>query len=169
MWSEGSPAPVYGIWKLAPHIDFAARAFVRLHRALLELNAAEPIECLAFEEAIPPHQLHGHTNVQTVMGAAGLAAHCMSFAEAVGCRWTTISIAAWRRHWIGSMPRGTKSADLKHLAMQRARELGFNPEKHDAAEAIGQLDYQLSVEGIVPPWRIANVLQEQLRPLRSVA
>ena len=92
----------------------------------------------------------------------------MSFGEACGIRWRPVNIAAWRRHFIGSMPRATKSIDLKHLAMQRCRELGFNPAKHDAAEAIGQLDYQLSIEGIVPPWRQANVLQEQLMPLRAV-
>jgi hypothetical protein len=54
------------------------------------------------------------------------------------------------------MPRGTKSADYKHLAMSRCRELGFDVIKHDAAEACGLLDYELSVEGIIPPWRPAQ-------------
>jgi hypothetical protein len=58
----------------------------------------------------------------------------MSFAEAIGCRWRSVPIAAWRRHWIGKMPRGTKSPDLKRMAMLRCRELGFEVIKHDEAE-----------------------------------
>src|SRR5881628_3673596 len=112
-WSKGQETPAHGTWELAHSIDYAARAFVRLHRNLLDLHRLEPIETLVFEEAIPAHQLHGNSNADTIFGAAGLAAHAMSFAEAIGCRWRSVPIAAWRRHWIGKMPRGTKSPDLK--------------------------------------------------------
>lgn len=167
MWREGQALPAHGIWNLAPHIDYAAKAFVRLHRSLAELHAIEPIDVLVFEEPPPTHTLRGHTNAATEAAKYGLVAHAMSFGEALGIRYQPVSIAAWRRHFLGSMPRGTKSLDLKALAMSRCRELGFDPIKHDAAEALGQLDYQLSIEGIVPPWRQANVLQEQLRPMRG--
>jgi hypothetical protein len=106
--------------------------------------------------------LHGQTNAQTVAAAAGLAAHAMSFGEAIGCRYRAVSIVAWRKHFLGSMPRGTKTPDLKHMAMVRCRELGFEPAKHDEAEALGLLDHQLSLAGIVPPWRQAHVLQDQM-------
>lgn len=164
MWSKGQALPACGTWELAPHIDYVARAFCRLHKHLLDLNKLEAIEELVFEEAIPAHMLHGRTNAATVEAAAGLAAHAMSFGEAIGIRWRSVPIAAWRRHFIGSMPRGTKSPDLKAMAMKRCRELGFDAIKHDAAEACGLLDYQLSVAGILPPWRADNVLQRQLRP-----
>lgn len=164
MWSPGQERPAHGTWELAPHIDYAGRAFVRLHKSLLDLHRLEAIDCLVFEEAIPPHQLHGNSNADTIAAAAGLAAHAMSFAEAIGCRWRSVPIVAWRRHWIGKMPRGIKSPDLKHFAMRRCRELGFEIQKHDEADAIGLLDYQLTVDGITPPWRDQFLLAEEFVP-----
>lgn len=163
MWEPGQQKPAYGTWELAPHVDYAARAFVRLHKHLLDLHRLQPIDDLVFEEAIPGHMLHGKTNAKSLAAAAGLAAHAMSFCEAIGARWRPVSIAAWRRHYLGSMPRGTKTVDLKALAMTRCRELGFDPARHDAAEAIGLLDYQLSLNGIIAPWR-AGILQRELTP-----
>jgi hypothetical protein len=137
---------------------------VRLHKNLLELNRLDPIEGLVFEEPVPTHMLKAATNAATEAAKFGLVAHAMSFSEALGIRWRGISISAWRRHFIGSQPRGTKRADLKAMSMKRARDLGFEPLKHDAAEACGILDYHLSMEGITPPWRAANVLERQLTP-----
>lgn len=164
IWSEGQEKPAAGTWSLAPSIEWAGRAFVRLHKNLLDLHRVSPIDDLVFEEAIPPFMLQGHTNAATVAAAAGLAAHAMSFAEAIGAKWRPVGIAAWRRHFIGKMPRGTKTPDLKHMAMKRCRELGFDPDKHDAAEALGLLDYQLHGAGITPPWRSQNILQHELLP-----
>jgi len=48
--------------------------------------------------------------------------------------------------------------------MRRCKELGFEVQKHDAAEACGILDYQLSVAGILPPWRQEHILQTELTP-----
>jgi hypothetical protein len=167
MWSAGQPLPTYGTWELAGDLDHLARAYVRLHRNLFELHRLDAIESLVFEEAIPGHMLRGQTSAITLQAAAGLAAHAMSFCEALGIRWRPVSIAAWRRHYIGSVPRGTKTPDFKHLSMTRCRELGFNPAKHDAAEACGLLDYQLSTEGVLPPWR--NALQTELLPAEGQA
>lgn len=161
MWGRGQSLPAHGTWALGS-IEHVGRAFVRLHKNLLDLHTLDPIECVVFEEAIPAHQLHGNSNAQTIFGAAGLAAHAMSFCEAVGSRYRAVNIAAWRKHFIGSMKRGTKTADLKYMAMQRCRELGFDPAKHDAAEALGILDYELSCEGILPPWRQENILQREM-------
>lgn len=165
-WSPGQERPACGTWELAPHVDYAARAFVRLHKNLLDLNRLEPIEHLAFEEAIPAHMLHGQTNVDTLFAQAGLAAHAMSFCEALGIPWRAVNITAWRRHWIGKMPRGTKTPDLKAMAMKRCRELGFEAIKHDAAEACGILDHELHCSGVTPPWRDALIFAEQLQPRR---
>ena len=164
LWSRGMAWPQSGTWELAPHVDHAGRAFVRLHQHLLALHRGNSIGELVFEEAVPAHQLHGNTNAVTLAAAAGLAAHAMSFAEAIGCRWRSVSIRAWRKHFIGSVPRGTKTPDLKHMTMSRCRELGFEPVKHDEGEAIGLLDYQLGVAGIVPPWRQTHVLQREMTP-----
>lgn len=62
------------------------------------------------------------------------------------------------------MPRGTKTPDLKAMAMRRCRELGFRVNKHDEAEAIGLLDYQLSLDGANRPWADALTFSEQFAP-----
>ena len=64
--------------------------------------------------------------------------------------------------WAFEAWRGTKSVDLKAMAMSRCRDLGFDVNRHDAAEACGLLDYQLSVAGIIAPWR-EGVLERELR------
>lgn len=163
LWSHGQALPVSGTWELASSIDWAARAFVRLHRNLSDIHRVTPLDEIVFEEPPPTHRMAGQTNAKTEAAKYGLVAHAMSFAEACGIRYRPVSIAGWRRHFLGSMPRGTKTPDLKHMAMTRCRDLGFDVQKHDAAEACGLLDYQLSVAGIIAPWR-AGVLERELSP-----
>lgn len=164
LWSNGQAKPACGTWALAPSIDWAARAYVRLHRNLMDLHQLTALDDIVFEEPLPVLALKGFTNASTLAAAAGLAAHVASFAEAVGARHRPVNLSSWRRHFIGKMPRGTKTPDLKAMAMRRCRELGFDAIKHDAAEACGLLDYQLSVNGIIPPWRADNILQREMMP-----
>lgn len=163
LWSTGEDRPAFGTWELAPDVSWRGRAYVRLHRHLLDLHRLSPIDHIAFEEPLPHAAVKGNTTIDTLAAMAGLAAHAESFAEAVGATHRSVNMATWRRHFIGKMPRGTKTLDLKALAMTRCRELGFDPARHDAAEAIGLLDYQLSLNGIVAPWR-AGILQRELMP-----
>lgn len=163
LWTEGQALPAAGTWALAPGIEWASRAYVRLHRNLMDLHTVSPIDEITFEEAILAVQLRGFTNAKTLAAAAGLAAHVESFAEAFGIRHRAVNLATWRRHFIGKMPRGTKTPDLKAMAMRRCRDLGFDVQKHDAAEACGLLDYNLSVNGILPPWRV-NFLEREMMP-----
>jgi hypothetical protein len=163
LWNGGDK-PNCGTWELAGGITHAARAYVRLHRHLRDINDATPLDLIAYEDPLPPHSVHGQTSIDVLKASAGLAAHVQSFAEAMGIRHCGVHQATWRRHFLGAMPRGTKTPDLKHMAMQRCRELGFDPVKHDAAEACGLIDYQLSVEGIIAPWRETHLLQRQMTP-----
>lgn len=164
LYSDGQDRPAFGTWELAPHIDWRARAYVRLHRNLLDLHRVTPITSIVYEEPLSAGAVHGHTNVTTLEAMAGLAAHASSFAEAVGATHRAVNMSSWRRHFLGRMPRGTKTVDLKAMAMARCRELGFDPAKHDAAEAIGLLDYQLSISGVIPPWRADNILTREMMP-----
>jgi hypothetical protein len=162
-WKEGQARPVCGTWELAGGIKYAAKAYVRLHRHLRDVNDLLPIDEIVFEDPLPPHSVHGHTSIDVIKASAGLAAHVLSFAEAMGIRCQAVHQATWRRHFVGVIPRGTKTPDLKHMAMTRCRELGFDVQKHDAAEACGLLDYQISVAGIIAPWR-QGVLERRLLP-----
>lgn len=155
--------PVSGTWELASGVAHAPRAFVRLHRHLRDINDATPLHAIFYEDTVPPHMLRGHSDAATIKALAGLAGHVESFCAAMGIRCQSVGLSTWRKHYVGSIPRGTKSADWKHLAMTRCRELGFAPLKHDEAEALGLLDYALSVEGIVAPWR-QDILERQFQP-----
>lgn len=164
MWSSGESRPAFGTWALAPDQSWRGRAYVRLHRNLMDLHRVAALDDIVFEEPLSAGAVHGQTSITTLAAMAGLAAHVESFAEAIGARHRAVNLSTWRKHFIGKMPRGTKSVDLKALSMTRCRELGFDPAKHDEAEAIGLLDYQLSVNGIVPPWRADHLLQRELTP-----
>jgi hypothetical protein len=155
--------PASGTWELAGGVAFAPRAYVRLHRHLKDINDATPIHFVAYEDTVPPHMLRGHSDATTIKALAGLAAHVESFCAAMGIRCQAVGLSTWRKHFVGTIPRGTKSADWKHLAMTRCRDLGFSPLKHDEAEALGLLDYALSVEGVIAPWR-ESILERELVP-----
>jgi hypothetical protein len=163
-WSSDDAALTHGRWALADSMKWRGRGYVRLHKALLEIHGATPIDHLIFEEPLTPASVSGHTNIDTLQTLAGLAAHAESFAAAVKAVPRPVNVATWRRHFIGPMPRGTKSLDLKAMTIKRCRELGFSPVSNDEADAIGLLDFALHQDGITPPWRFDNVLTRQMLP-----
>lgn len=102
--------------------------------------------------------------------AIGLAMHAESWAEAAGCRIIRdVHQATWRKEFLGSMPRPPKgknvSSQLKDLAVERCKQLGFTVERHDQAEAIGILTYAFMALDVRPPW----LADEVLRPPLGVA
>lgn len=144
-------------------MEFKARGYVRLHKQMMELHQQHSLNFIDYEEPLDQRALSGKSNIETLRTLSGLAAHVESFAAAIGARCSAVNISSWRRHFIGSMPRGTKTPDLKWLANKRCRELGFDPAVNDESDAIGILDWRLSVDGIIPLWR-QSPLQRQLTP-----
>jgi hypothetical protein len=165
LWSSDVERPVIGHRKLADAVKWRAGGFVRLHKLLSELSfEADGIDHIAFEEPLTQAGLKGNTSIETVETQVGLAAHVMSYAAATKATHTAVNISSWRRHFIGAIPRGTKTPDLKAMAMKRARELGMEIACNDESDAFGLLDYFLSVNDIMPPWRNAFCLERQMRP-----
>jgi hypothetical protein len=164
LWSIGSELPVIGHWKLADSMAWRGRGYARLHRNLVDLHNISSIDHVVYEETLSQNSIKGGTTVETIQTLGGLAAHVESFAAAVGATCRSVNMSSWRRHFIGSMPRGTKKPDLKAMAMARSRELGLDPFCHDEAEAFGILDHHLSISGVIAPWRAANVLTRDLTP-----
>lgn len=163
LWTSGMAAPAFGHVQLADSMKWRARGYVRLHKHLMELHREHDITSIDFEEPLTQASLRGSTNIETLQTLMGLAAHAESFAAAIGAKCSAVNISSWRRHFIGPMPRGTKTPDFKWLANKRCRELGFDPAVNDESDAIGILDYRLSIEGIIAPWR-ERVLQSELAP-----
>jgi hypothetical protein len=130
---------------------------------LNELHSLGKIDAVFYEEPLNLGLGSGMTNKETVNTLVGLAMHCESWGEAAGCRVVrAVNQSSWRKHFIGSMKRGTKSKDLKDYAMERCQQYGFRPERHDQAEAIGVLDYACSALGVVPYYRANEVLRPPL-------
>lgn len=163
VWMRDWPRPRYGHWVLGSEYTPDGRTFGKLHRRLKELRALVRFDTIYFEEPIGAAQLTGHTNIATLRVLAGLAAHAESYAAATRCRLCQrVNVSSWRKHFVGRMPRGTKSKDWKYYAKERCRLYGFAPQKDDEADALGILDYACELQGIVPPWRENEVLRPAL-------
>lgn len=162
VWGIGDARAASGHWQLGSELTSNGMVFARLHERLTDLNRLGAIDAVFYEDAIDARALSGHTNIQTLKLASGLGAHAESWGEAMGCRVIRgVNQVTWRKHFIGSMRRGTKSVDLKEFAMRRAREYGFKPQKHDEAEAIGILSYACDALGLTPPWRLQTPIVQQ--------
>lgn len=159
MFCPGDATAASGIWTLGSEYTSPGRTYAKLHEELMALHRLGRIEALFYEEPIDPRFMSGQTNKDTIAVLMGLAAHAESFGEAVGCRVIrAVNQVTWRRHFIGpvSRPKDARGkpikVDLKELAMQRARALGFRPQRHDQAEAIGIMDFACDSLGIAMPW-----------------
>ncbi len=169
-WALWSPSDTLasGTWSLGSELTSRGTVFARVHENMMSLHNLGGIEAVFYEDLI--NIIPGSpvpTNKESIMLAAGVATHIESFADAMGIRiLRPVHQATWRRHFLGKMPRATKSSQLKDYAMERCRQLGFQPLKHDQAEAIGLLDYACEALDIMPPWRANEVLRP---PLGSAA
>jgi hypothetical protein len=163
VWAEGSDAPRYGHWVLGSEFTSNGGTFCKLHQNLADLHALTKFEHIAFEDPIHPAQLHGGTNIDTLRVLSGLAAHAESFGEAYRMRSVSrINVSTWRKDFIGRQSRKLRSKDLKDLTEERCRQFGWKPRRNDEADALGILDYSISVRGICPPWRADQVLRPML-------
>lgn len=94
-----------------------------------------------------------------LIGAIGLIAIIELFAESRGIPLSSYAVQQWRgtfftkaeRKAIAAKPQ--KVRDWKRPAIERARQLGFDPTTHDQAEAFAILDHHLLASKITPEWR----------------
>lgn len=151
LWSEGQERPACGTWELGSELTSLGKVFLRLHQRMNEIHSVSPLAGVWFEK---PLGGEAQTSDIQLAIAHGLAGHVLSFCEAMRiAKVQAAHMAQWRRHWLGPLPRKSRSADLKHMAFERCRMLGISPGKHDAAEAVGILSYGLDLAGIEVPWR----------------
>lgn len=162
-WGPADSVAASGFWELGSEFTSNGRVFAKLHQHMTELHRLGAIDAVFYEEPLDPRVLSGHTNIDTLRVLSGLASHAQSWGEAMGCRIIrSVNMASWRRHFLGKMPRATKTAQLKDLAIERCQQLGFRPAKHDQAEAIGILDYACEELQVMPYWRRDEILRPAL-------
>jgi hypothetical protein len=163
VWGPGDARAHSGTWELGSSLTSRGRVFARLHQNMSDLHRLSPIDAIFFEETIHPAKLQGHTNIDTLRVLAGLAAHAESWGEAMGCRAIyAVNQSTWRRFFLGKLPVGMRSNDLKDMAMRRCRMLGFHPTKHDQAEAIGIMSFGCEQLGLSPPWNTQTGMLAQM-------
>jgi len=163
LWDTAASRPVSGTWLLGSSMTTTGQACINLHQRLNDLYSVSPFDTVIYESPLNLDSSKLVTNADTTFLLIGLAVHVDSFCEAKRVRkYRCVNQTTWRRHFIGSMKRGTKTVQWKAYAMERCIQLGFRPAKHDEAEALGVLDYMCEMEGIVPPWRRDEVLRPPL-------
>ena len=166
LWAPGWESPRFASVQLGSEYTSDGRCCMKLHQVLADLHAIEPFEHLYFEQPLTIMQRGGASSVNSDI-LLKLAGHAESFGEAYRLRTVMgVHIASWRRHYIGAMPRGTQSKELKDYTIERCRQLGFKPQNTDQADAIGLMDYACELRGITPPWRCNEVLRPPLAKAR---
>lgn len=159
VWGPKDARAVTGHKALGSAYTSPGRVFANIHELMTELDSIGSIDAVFYER---PRHLDGwnaQSNANAHLLLVGLAAHILSWGCAMQCRVVRdVHMATWRRHFLGKMPRATKSDELKDMAMKRARQFGFKPAKHDEAEAIGILDFACEELGLSPPWHVAAPL-----------
>jgi hypothetical protein len=158
VWGEGDARVISDARVLGSEYTSSGRVFCNLHQLMTEMHEIGPIDAVYYER---PRHLDGwnpNSNANAHLLLVGLAAHAESWGRFMECkRVVSVSMVTWRRHFLGPLKRGTQSADLKALAMQRARQIGFKPKIHDEAEAIGILSYACEQLDITPPWNTGTL------------
>ena len=163
LWSDTQARPVSGTWVLGSELTSAGTVFLNLHQRMNELYMVSPFDVVIYEEPLNLDSGKLITTKETTFVLMGLATHVDSFCEAKRIRkYRSVNQSTWRRYFIGKMKRGTKTVDLKAFSMERCRQLGLRPAKHDEAEALGILSYMCDCEGIRPPWERDEVLRPAL-------
>lgn len=166
LWSPADARPLIGHWRLGSEYTSRGRVYGKLHEEMSALNMVGTIDALAYEEPMDHGKLAGHTNIETLKLATGLAEHVESWGAAMGIKPHLIAaanITSWRRVALGPIKRGTKRATIKELSIDRARELGFRPSNDDEADALGIMIWACDRFGIPAPWLKVQPLPLVLR------
>jgi len=160
IWALGWENPRYGSVQLGSEYTSDGQTCIKLHRTLADLRSTIcKFEVIYYEKPLTQLQRGGASNAANDIQIK-LVGHAESFAEAIpGIRMSQgIDLASWRKFFIGSMKRGTKTKELKDYTMERCNQFGWKPRNNDEGDALGILDYAINLQGILAPWRNANVL-----------
>lgn len=140
-------------------------AFAKLHLQLAELHrTVAEIKVVACEQPMVPQGRAGETTFRTIGRLIGLHAHAQSFAHAVRARFWSVNQSSWRKHFLGR-GAGADSATFKACSVDLCRRLGWNPPDHNAADALGVLDYGIHLDRLTPPWTPAAMVERAANPV----
>lgn len=155
-WSPGMEKPRSILLELPSGEEWNGRAYRKLYEALWAIHQiagdVAPITKVYFEAPISPGHMQGFTNAKTIYRLVGLVAVLEMFADVIGANCMFVYATSWKRNFFGA-GIGMKRAEAKKASMARCRELGWFPEDDNCADALGILNYALTVhEAIEVPW-----------------
>lgn len=149
-----------GAWPLGDGAgpDKRPAAFIALQRNIQRIHAEEPLEAIGYETPI----WKPGDKVDKMVALYGLVSQIEVWAHSRRVPFFSISQSDWRETFLGAARKGTDAEQKKRLAVERARQFGFDPKSDDEAEATGILDHLLHVLGHVPKWREDHPFQLML-------
>lgn len=147
-WAIGSTdgsRPTWGVLKLPRGTD-ETPAFLALHAFVTATIGEQGVGAVFFEATF----LAGHSNMQTEFGKIGLAAVIMLAAGQQKVKAQQIPIQSWRSQFLGRSkpPPGlieqhVRTSWFKDAAIKSCALRGWLVDDHNAAEALGILNYGL--------------------------
>lgn len=155
-WRPGMERPRYGRWELPANVgDETERVTLALRRKMRDYHAIESFEAgtVIIERAIkkPTDKLH------TLEILLGLAMEASTTARDLGAVPRVIDNGDMVKHWTGARDFPGKTADerrktRKAYSMKAAAAKGWKPADHNAADALGLLDYYVHLWKVAVPW-----------------
>lgn len=155
----GMERPFFGTLQLPRTAEEVGEPMERLRVFLADQHTMHGgLTDLVFEA----QHVAGKIDINVVRKLLGLGGMCEWFAHRIGARCYVVHIGTWRKHFLGRGNMNRESAKLK--AMDECRRLGIDPPDDNAAEAMGILDYYLSLKRLngAPyprPWRDAGFMR----------
>ena len=142
-WAAG-PDPVrYGVWDLSAYASVARR--LRMLRTKLDrLRDEVAITDVMYETPWVGRKTHQHT-ARLLMAMPVIVE---MFCDEHDIRCWEVAAPTWRKHFLGVGQvrvgkHGSSRDELKRMARERCRLLGYAVSTDDEADALGILDYAL--------------------------
>ena len=152
-WRPGEGSIESGALPLCGGVPERRHGFLELWRLLDAWHKSEAITAICHEEPISGPA----DKTPTRIALFGLVAIVELFSVSRSIPVFGYDSRNWRGTFFSKEERAFASGERwKRLAVERCRQLGFDPATHDEAEAIGILDHHLHRMKVAPPWREAN-------------
>jgi hypothetical protein len=140
-WAWGPPgtAPRFGSYRLTKASSSRAAAYRELRLWLdLKLSVLNSTDLIVYESPALPMHMHGHTNINAIRLLIGL---CETLEEWAYDKFelSEAPVAQVRSHFIG---RNMKAKLAKPHTLARCRQLGWDVQTFDEADACALWDYQ---------------------------
>jgi hypothetical protein len=161
-WKTGESKPAFGSFCCGSEYTDDGQCQEKMFVELTTITAFGIPDIFAVEAPADASKWKGGRPFQHTKTLIRLSGAAMFFARNKGIgRRSEIDKVHWFPHFIGPDQRAPKGQS-KDYCVARCHSLGLKPANNDEADALGILDYIISLEGIIAPWRADNMLTAPL-------